>query len=197
MSKQLMDTINRILENALVQINTGKTKKALENLAKAEKLSEKAKKPDYLCPTLMLKGRALLAEQRNEEALEEFQRMMELAVSLFLDNPGEPENQYFIYNSFGFTVKVLSEIDSMSKMEEYFYRNKKYFEKIFATYEELITEVPDNPEYIQNYLRVLENVRTYHLRAQKLEAEPRFVEKIVQNYGKLFEPNFDSFHYFH
>ena len=56
MSKQLMDTINRILENALVQINTGKTKKALENLAKAEKLSEKAKKPDYLCPTLMLKG---------------------------------------------------------------------------------------------------------------------------------------------
>ena len=187
MSKQLTDTIDRILENALVQINTGKTKKAFENLAKAEKLSEKAKRPDYLCSILMLKGRALLAEQRNEEALEEFQRLMEFAVSLFLDAPGEPVHQYFVYNSFGFTVKALSEIDSMSKMEEYFYRNKKYFDKIFATYEKLIARVPDNPEYIQNYLKVLENVRTYHLRAQKLEAEPKLVEKIVQNYGKLFE----------
>lgn len=182
-----MDTIHRILENALVQINTGKTKKALENLAKAEKLSEKAKRPEYPCPALMLKGRALLAEQRNEEALEEFQRLMELAVPLFLDDPEETDNQYFVYNSFGFTIKALSEIDSISKMEEYFYRNKKYFDKIFVTYEELIAEAPDNPEYIQNYLRVLENVRTYHLRAQKLEAEPIFVEKIVQNYGKLFE----------
>ena|SRR5674476_90679 len=119
MSKQHMDTIHRILKNALVQINTGKTKKALENLAKAEKLSEKAKRPEYLCPTLMLKGRALLAEQRNEEALEEFQRLMELAVPLFLDDPEEADNQYFVYNSFGFTIKALSEIDSISKMEEY------------------------------------------------------------------------------
>ena len=90
MSKQFTDTLNRVLENALLQINTGKTKKAFENLEKAEKLSKKAKRPDYLCSILMLKGRALLAEQRNEEALEEFQRLMELAVSLFLDAPEEP-----------------------------------------------------------------------------------------------------------
>jgi hypothetical protein len=55
-----MDTISRILETSLVQINTGKSKKALENLAKAEKLYEKAKLPDYMCSILMLKGRALL-----------------------------------------------------------------------------------------------------------------------------------------
>ncbi len=176
-----------VIENALVQINTGKAKKALENLAKAEKLSEKSKRPDYLCSILMLRGRALLAEQRNEEALEEFQRMMGLAVPLFLDAPEEPVHQYYIYNSFGFTVKALSEIDSVSKMEEYFYRNKKYFDKIFAAYDDLIARVPDNPEYIHNYLKFLENVRTYHLRAQKLEAEPELVERIVQNYGKLFE----------
>ena len=87
MSKQFIDTLNRVIENALLQINTGKGKKALENLEKAEKLSIKAKRPDYLCTTFMLRGRALLAEQRDEEALEEFQRMMGLAVSLFLDAP--------------------------------------------------------------------------------------------------------------
>ena len=187
MTKQLTDTINRIIDNALVQVNKGKTKKALENLAKAEKLSEKTKRPDYLCSILMLKGRALLAEQRKEEALEEFQKLMEFVVPLFLDAPGEPVHQYYVYNSFGFTIRALSEIDSMSKMEEYFYRNKKYFDKIFAAYEELISRVPDNPEYIENYLRVLENIRTYHLRAQKLEAEPVLAEKIVRNYGRLFE----------
>lgn len=79
MSKQLADKIQRILETSLIQINTGKTKKAFENLAKAEKLLEKAKRPDYQCSILMLKGRAFLAEQRNEEALEEFQKLMEFA----------------------------------------------------------------------------------------------------------------------
>jgi hypothetical protein len=71
----------------------------------------------------------------------------------------------------------------MSKMEEYFYRNKKYFDKIFTTYEELIAEIPDNPEYIQNYLRVLENIMTYHLRAQKFEAE----NNCRKNRAKLWE----------
>ncbi len=169
MNRHLTDTIGRILDNALVQVNKGKTKKALENLAKAEKLSEKTKRPDYLCSILMLKGRAFLAERRKEEALEEFQKLMELVVPLFLDAPGEPVHQYYIYNSFGFTLKALSEIDSISKMEEYFYKNKKYFDKIFTAYEELIARVPDNPEYIKNYLRVLENIRTYHLKAQKFE----------------------------
>lgn len=135
MSTQLMDTIHRILDRSLVQVNTGKTKKALENLEKAERLSKKAKMPEYLCPVLMLRGRALLAEQKNEEALEEFQRLMELAVSLFLDDPGEPDHQYYVYNSFGFTIKALSEIGSISKIEETFYSNKKYFGKILATYE--------------------------------------------------------------
>lgn len=72
-------------------------------------------------------------------------------------------------------------------MEEYFYRNKKYFDKIFTAYDELIARVSDDPEYIQNYLKVLENIRTYHLDAQKLEDEPVLVERIVQNYGRLFE----------
>jgi len=187
MSKQFVDTLNRLIENALLQINTGKAKEALKNLEKAEKLSIKTKRPDYLCTTFMLRGRALLAENRDEEALEEFQRMMELAVSLFLDAPGNPVHQYYIYNSFGFTVKALSEIDSVSKTEEYFYRNKKYIDKLLATYEELIARVPDNPEYIHNYLKFLENVRSYYLRAHKLEDETRLVERIVQNYGKLFE----------
>lgn len=196
MSKQIIDTIHRILDRSLVQVNTGKTKKALENLEKAEKLSEKAKMPEYLCPIFMLRGRALLAEQKNEEALEEFQSLMELAVSLFLDDPGEPDHQYYVYNSFGFTIKTLTEIGSISKIEETFYSNKKYFDKILATYEYLIAEVPNNPEYIENYLKVLENIRTYHLRAQIVEAESELVEKIVQYYRKIFELGYEKPEFF-
>jgi tetratricopeptide (TPR) repeat protein len=162
MSKQLEDAINRILETSLVQINTGKNKKAFENLAKAEKLLEKVKRQDYQCSIFMLKGRAFLAEQRHEEALEEFQKLMEFSVPLFLDAPENPAYQYYVYNSFGFTIKALSEIGSVSKKEEYLYRNKKYFDKIFAAYDKLIAQVPDNPEYIQNYMKVLENIMTYN-----------------------------------
>ena len=85
MSRQLVDTLHRILDNAFLQIDKGQYKKALENLAKAEKLLEKANMPEFLCQTLMLKGRALLASGRQEEALAEFQRMLELSVPRFLE----------------------------------------------------------------------------------------------------------------
>ena len=62
MSRQLTDRFKRIFDNALVEIEKGKTRKALENLTKVDKLSEKAKLPDYQCQALMLKGRALLAD---------------------------------------------------------------------------------------------------------------------------------------
>ncbi len=78
MSRQLIDTVQRILDNSFLQIDKGKYKKALENLAKAEKLLEKANMPDFLCQALMLKGRALLASGRQEEALSEFQKVLEL-----------------------------------------------------------------------------------------------------------------------
>lgn len=60
MSKQFIDTLNRVIENALLQINTGKAKEALKNLEKAEKLSIKTKRPDYLCTTFMLRGELYL-----------------------------------------------------------------------------------------------------------------------------------------
>ena len=44
MSKQLTDTIDRILENALVQVNQGKTKKAFENLESSDTFMQKGEK---------------------------------------------------------------------------------------------------------------------------------------------------------
>ena len=85
MSRQIVDTLHRILDNALLQIDKGQYKKALENLAKAEKLLENANMPEFLCQTLMFKGRALLASGRQEDALAEFQRMLELSVPPFLE----------------------------------------------------------------------------------------------------------------
>ena len=86
MSKQLVDSIYRIFDNTVLQVEKGQYKKALENLATAEKLSEKANRPDLLCQTAMFKGRALLNLSRQEEARVEFQKLLELSVSLFLED---------------------------------------------------------------------------------------------------------------
>ena len=43
MSRQLMDLVQRIFDNAYLQIDKGQYKKALENLEKAEELSGKGK----------------------------------------------------------------------------------------------------------------------------------------------------------
>ena len=166
MSKQLVDSIYRIFDNTILQVEKGQYKKALENLVKAEKLSEKVNRPELLSQTLLLKGRAMLALNRQEEALVEFQRMMELSVPLFLENAEDTNYQYFVYNSIGFTVKTLAEIDNISKIKESIARNEKYFGEIFAAFEGQIAKEPGNFESIGNYLKTLENVRAYYLRAQ-------------------------------
>ena len=97
----------------------------------------------------MLKGRALLASGRQEEALVEFQRMLELSVPSLLEDLENTDYQYFVYNALGFTVKTLMEIDSIPKTKELLYRNEKYFEEIVAAYEGLLAEEPDNFEYIE------------------------------------------------
>ena len=58
--------------------------------------------PELLCQALMLKGKALLASGRQEEALVEFQRMLELSVPHFLEDAENTDYQYFIYNAHWF-----------------------------------------------------------------------------------------------
>src|SRR5664279_2684138 len=99
MSRQLIDTVQRIFYNVYLQIDKRQYKKALENLVKAEKLLEKANLPEFLCQALMLKGRALLASGRQEEALAEFQRMLELSVPRLLEDAENTDCQYLVYNA--------------------------------------------------------------------------------------------------
>jgi tetratricopeptide (TPR) repeat protein len=192
MSRQLIDTVQRILDNSFSQIDKGQYKKALENLAKAEKLLEKTTMPEFLCQALMLKGRALLASGREEEALAEFQGVLELSVPRLLEDAENTDYQYFVYNAIGFTVKTLREIDSDSKTQELFDRNKKYFEEILAAYKGLLAEDPENFEYIMDYLNTLENILAYYLGAKQYEKYAYFTDIIVQNYGKALKIQSDN-----
>ncbi|MDM7917648.1 MAG: tetratricopeptide repeat protein, partial [Methanosarcina sp.] len=187
MSRQLVDSIDRILDNTILQFEKGQYKKALENLEKAEKLSEKVNRPDLLCQTLLFKGRALLALNRQEEALVEFQRLMELSISLFLEDSEDNRYQYFVYNSIGFTARTLGEIDDISKIKESLSRNEKYFGKTFDAFEKLIAKEPEDYDSIENYLKTLENVRGYYMRARQFENQTPIMRMILQNYERIFE----------
>lgn len=107
-------------------------------------------------PDTAVKGRALLALNRQEEALVEFQRLLGLSVSLFLEDSEDNRYQYFVYNSIGFTAKTLGEIDNVSKTKEFLSRNEKYFGKTFDAFEKLIAREPEDFESINNYLNTLE-----------------------------------------
>jgi tetratricopeptide (TPR) repeat protein len=192
MSRQLMDLVQRIFDNAYLQIDREQYKKALENLEKAEELSEKANRPEFLCQALMLKGRALLAMGRQEEALDEFQRMMEISIPFLLEDIENTDFQYLVYNSLGFTLKTLIEIDSIPKTKELLYRNEKYFDEIFAAYEGLLAKESNNFEYIRNYLKTLENVLAYHIEAQQFEKRTHSMSRILLNYGKAFKIKSDE-----
>ena len=196
MSRQLIDTVQRILENSFLQIDKGKNKKALENLDKAEKLLHKEDMPDLLCRIFMLKGKALLASGRQEEARLEFQEVLDLSITHFLEDAPNIDYQYIIYNAIGFSVKTLREINDPSKTKESLHRNEKYFEETLSAYEGLLaeklekTEEPEknqNFEYIINYLKTLGNIRAFFIEARKLEKEVYFVGRLVQNYSRALE----------
>jgi tetratricopeptide (TPR) repeat protein len=187
MSRQLVDRVRRIFDNAYIQIDNGQNKKALENLIKAEKLLEKANLPEFLSQALMLKGRALRASGKREEALAEFQRMLELSIPHFLEDPKNTDYQYFVYNALGFSAKTLMEIDNISETKEHFYRNEKYFGEIIAAFERLLAEEPENFEYVENSLKALENIMAYHIVAEQYEKYAYFMGIVAQNYGKAFK----------
>jgi hypothetical protein len=178
-----------------LHIDKGKNKKALENLDKAEKLLHEDM-PDLLCRIFMLKGKALLASGRQEEARLEFQEVLELSITHFFEDAANIDYQYIIYNAIGFFVKTLREINNPSKTKESLHRNEKYFEETLSAYEDLLTEKLEkteepeknqNFEYIMNYLKTLGNIRAFFIEARKLEKEVYFVGRLVQNYSRALE----------
>lgn len=185
MSRQLVDLTVRTLIKAESLIEAEKYRKAFETLAKAERLAEKAKLPDLQCSVLLHKGGALDATQALDEALEAYEKALEISSRFFLNKPQDLDSQKYLYNSIALTVNILTKIGSVSEAKASYERMNKYFEGIFEVYEKLIKAQPKNPEYLSNCLKTLGNSMGYFLSVGYSEKQIPLIISTLKTFKKL------------
>lgn len=187
MSRQAIDSAMRILGSIPDLIEKGDYTQALEKAEKAEKLAEKEKVPDIIQWALMAKGEALDAACRLEEALETYERALDLSADLFLEVTEKIHHQEILYDTIGKLGKTLDELDSVTKAQQVCKKAEKRFEKILAVYEKLLSNNPENSEYLFNYLKTMGNIWACYMIAEDLEKQIPLVPDIVQTYRKIIE----------
>lgn len=187
MSRQAIDSAMRILGSIPDLIEKGDYTQAFEKAEKAEKLAEKAKVPDIIHWALMAKGEALDAASRLEEAVESYEKALDLSTDLFLEDTENIRNQKIVYDTIGKLGKTLDELDNVTKAQQVCIKAEKRFEKVLAAYEKLLANNPENSEYLSSYLKTMGNVWACYVVAKDLEKQIPLVPGIVQAYGKIIE----------
>ena len=185
MSRRLVDLTVRELMNATSLFEKGKYEKTLGKLNMAEKLAEKAKSPDLLCCVLLHKGEVMDATDKPDEALELYEKALEMSSRLFLNDSRDSSSQKYLYNSISLIANNLKDRDSVSDAGESYERTNKYFEGIFDAYEKLIAEQPENPEYLSNYLKTLVNFRGYFLIVSQSEKRIPLINSTLETFKKI------------
>lgn len=186
----------RILRVIPDLVKEGDYAQAFENAEKVEKLAEKAKMPTLIYWALMAKGEILDAASRFEEALETYERALDLSADLFLEVIEDIHNQEILYDTIGKLGKTLEELDSVAKAQQVCKKAGKRFEKVLAAYEKLLADNPDNSEYLSNYMKAVGNVWACYMIAGDLEGQIPLVPGIVQAYGKIIESDPENPEYY-
>lgn len=187
MSRQSIDSAARILMSIPDLIKRGDYAQAFEKAEKAEKLAEKVKVPDLIHWVLLAKGEVLDATSRFEEAVEIYEKALDLSSDLFLEVTENIRRQEILYSTIGKLGKTLEELDSAAKVQQVCEKAEKRFENVLAAYEKLLANNPENSEYLSNYLKTMENIWACYTTAENLEKQILLVPGIVQTYGKIIE----------
>ncbi len=159
MSRRSKDTALRLVGKAATEVDKDRFEKAFENLEKAEKIAEKIKDPEILYHILVLKGFAKYKMGEVEEALVFFREGLKISSELFSGEPENEEYQSFIDGSIGGIAETLSELEDLEEAEDYVNTIKGMLEKAVRTFEELLNTQPENPEYLEKFLEIIDHLK--------------------------------------
>jgi tetratricopeptide (TPR) repeat protein len=171
--------------NASSLFEKGKYEKALEILNKAEELAEKAKSPDLKCRVLLHKGEVMNAMGKPREAVDLYEKALELSSRLFLRESQDSSTQSCLYNSIGLIANTIKEADNSSEAKKSYERINEYFKEIFDVYDRMIAKQPENTEYLLNYLKTLLNFTGYSSIFNKAEKQTSLINNTLETFKKI------------
>ena len=158
MSRKLRDSALRLLKKAADEIDKERYKKAFESLDKAEKIAEEVKDPEISYNLLFFKGFAKYRIDELEESLALLGKALEISWELFSKEPEREDYRSFIGDTIGSIGDILSALEDPEKAKEYVYQMKGIFEKAVLGFEKLLESDPENPGYLEEFLKTIENI---------------------------------------
>lgn len=192
MSRQAIDTAIRILKTIPALIEKEDYIQAFEKADKAQKLAEKENEPNLIHRALMAKGEIFDASCRLEEAVETYEKALDLFSDLFFEDMEKTSHQEILYSNLGKLGKTLEELDSVTKARQVCKKAEKNFEKILEAYKKLLAKNPENSEYFSNYAMTIENIWACYKVAEDLEKQIILVPDIVKNCEKRIESDLEN-----
>lgn len=187
MSRKLRDSAIRLLKKAADEIDKERYKKAFENLDAVEKIATEVKDPEISYQLLFFKGFAKYRIDELEESFALFEKALEISWELFSKEPEKEEYQSFIGDTIGSIGDILSKLEDPEKAKEYIYQIEGIFEKAVLCFEKLLESDPDNSGYLEEFLKMIENIGLCFEAGELIEESVPFFDKKFELIEKLLQ----------
>ncbi|WP_243466414.1 tetratricopeptide repeat protein [Methanosarcina mazei] len=194
MSRKLQDSAFRLLKKAAYDIDHDRYKKAFENLDKVEKIEKEVNNPEISYHLLFFKGFAKYRIDELEESLALFGKALEISWDLFSKEPEKEDYRSFMRDTIGSIGDILLKLEDPVKAREYISPMKGIFEKTVLGFEKLLESDPENPEYLEDFLKTIEHIGLCFEAGELIEdAVPLFdkkfdlIEKLLNSETEMSE----------
>ena len=194
MSRKLQDSAFRLLKKAADDIDNDRYKKAFENLDKVEKIEKEVNNPEISYHLLFFKGFAKYRTDELEESLVLFGKALEISWDLFSKEPEKEDYRSFMRDTIGSIGDILLKFEDPIKAKEYISPMKGIFEKAVLGFEKLLESDPENPEYLEDFLKTIEHIGLCFEAGELIEdAVPLFdikfdlIEKLLKSETEMSE----------
>ncbi|WP_410507074.1 tetratricopeptide repeat protein [Methanosarcina hadiensis] len=131
---------------------------AFENLDKVEKIEKEVNNPEISYHLLFFKGFAKYRTDELEESIVLFGKALEISLELFSKEPEKEDYRSFMRDTIGSIGDILLKLEDPVKAREYIYPMKGIFEKAVLGFEKLLESDPENPEYLEDFLKTIEHI---------------------------------------
>lgn len=176
------------IHSAVAQIKKGKLDKALETLDKAENSAKNAKSTDALYYILFMRGGILYSTSKYDEALEIYEKALEVGAELLKTDPENTDYQHYMGTTLSNTGNLLKKKNENDRAAEYYIRAREI-------YGNLLVKDPENAvfrsyagENLNNYAALLSDTGSF-------EEACGVLRQAIEIYGKLFEEKPDNLGY--
>ncbi|MDY9927154.1 tetratricopeptide repeat protein [Methanosarcina sp.] len=173
------------IHSAVTQIKKGKLDKALDTLDKAEKSARQAKSTDALYYILFTRGGILYSAKEYDQALETYERALEVGSDLLKTDPENDDYQHYMGTTLSNTGNLLKKKGEMDRAAGSYSRAREI-------YSDLITKNPENVVFHSYAGENLNNYGALLIESGSQKTACEILKEAVETYEKLLENKPDN-----